>query len=141
MLKDASVYYNPKAEEMPDGDVLSLFEALGLERLVFPKGKDLVKMELELLTIALHFLFGKGYHSEHFVAWPLERQYLEFVAHWSRWGKVDGSERHLIFKMLPQKISIYDKVRKPSRFKSESEAFMKEMENRKDDDDGADLPF
>jgi hypothetical protein len=139
LLKDAVLYYSPKEEEMPDGDFVPFFETLGVGKVVFPKVEVLAEMELELLTIALHFLFGKGFHSEHFVEWDLVRQYREFVAHWSRWGKVDDSVDYLLFKMQPQEETIFDKVRKPSKYKSYSDYIMAGLP--KSEEGGDELPF
>ena len=139
LLKEAVLYYSPKEEEMPDGDFVPFFETLGVGKVVFPKVEVLAEMELELLTIALHFLFGKGFHSEHFVEWDLVRQYREFVAHWSRWGKVDDSVDYLLFKMQPQEETIFDRVRKPSKYKSYSDYIMAGLP--KSEEGGDELPF
>ena len=139
LLKDAVLYYSPKEVEMPDGDFVPFFETLGVGKVVFPKVEVLVEIELELVTIALHFLFGKGFHSEHFVEWDLARQYRAFVAHWSRWGKVDDSVDYLLFKMQPQGETIFDKVRKPSKYKSYDDFIMED--SPKSEEGGDELLF
>jgi len=142
LMQDATIYFKPDETEMPDGDFLPFLEALGVGKVIFPKVENLKALEFELLTIALHFLFGKGYHSEHFVEWSLERQYLEFVAHWSQWGKLDDDDGYFLFKMQPKEQTLLDKARKASKYKSHSDYVLNLVsENNESSEDTDELPF
>lgn len=139
LIQDAMIYFKPNKTEMPEGDFVPFLETLIKDKVTFPKVEKLTALEMELLTIALHFLFGKGYYSEHFIAWNLERQYKEFVAHWSQWGKLEGTKDYFLFKMQPSTQTIFDKISKVSKYKSYDDHIMSLGKKNMDNND--ELPF
>ncbi len=138
LMKDAIVHFKTDKTEMPDGDFVPFLETLGVGEVTFPKVENLTALELELLVIALHFLFGKGYYSEYFVEWSLEYQYQEFVTHWSQWGKLDDTKDYFLFKMQPKTQTIFDKISKVSKYKSYDDHIMS-LPNTPNNDN--ELPF